>query len=125
MIFGVGTDIVEVDRIASKINKENGFKELVFSKNEIEYCELKANKMEHFAARFAAKEAFFKALGTGWATGTAFNQIEITNNETGKPEMFFISETAKTISSMQLGKIFVSLSHVKTMATAIVIIETK
>ena len=55
--------MIEVERVAAKIAKESGFRELVFSKNEIKYCEDKTNKSEHYAARFAAKEAFFKALG--------------------------------------------------------------
>ncbi len=125
MIFGIGTDMIEVERVAEKISKDAGFKELVFSQNEIDCCEAKANKHEHYAARFAAKEAFFKALGTGWKSGTAFNEIEITNNEAGKPEIIFLGKTADTIAEMQLGKIAVSLSHLKTMASAVVIIENK
>lgn len=123
MIFGIGTDLIEVARIADKISKNAGFRELVFSPNEIAYCEARANKYEHYAARFAAKEAFFKALGTGWKTGTAFNEIEITHNENGKPEIHFLGGTAAAIASMKLGKISVSLSHIKAMASAIVIIE--
>ena len=123
MIYGIGTDLIEVDRVAEKIGKKAGFRELVFSKKEIEYCELRTNKYEHYAARFAAKEAFFKAIGTGWRDGTAFNEIEITNNENGKPALSFLGKTAEAIEKMKLGKISVSLSHLKTMASAIVIIE--
>jgi len=123
MIFGIGIDLIEVERVAEKIGKKAGFMELVFSKNEIEYCELRTNKYEHYAARFAAKEAFFKAMGTGWRDGTAFNEIEITNNENGKPGLSFFGKTAEAIEKMKLGKISVSLSHLKTMASAIVIIE--
>ena len=123
MIKGIGIDMAEPGRIAASINKKKGFRELVFSKKEIAYCEKKANKFEHYAARFAAKEAFFKAIGTGWRKDTAFNEIEITNNTDGKPEIFFLGKTAATIAEMTLGKIFVSLSHVKTMAIAMVIIE--
>ena len=123
MIFGIGIDLIEVERVAEKIGKKAGFKELVFSKREIDYCERMTNKYEHYAARFAAKEAFFKALGTGWRNGTAFNEIEITNNENGKPEISFSGNTALTVAEMKLGKISVSLSHLKTMATAVIIIE--
>jgi holo-[acyl-carrier protein] synthase len=123
MITGVGIDLVEVERVAVKIGKEIGFRELVFSKKEIAYCEKKTNKFEHYAARFAAKEAFLKAIGTGWQKDTAFNEIEITNNTDGKPEIFFLGKTAATIAGMTLGKIFVSLTHIKTMAIAMVIIE--
>src|ERR1700752_2542849 len=123
MTFGVGIDMVDVERMATSIGKESGFREMAFSANEIAYCEKKTNKFEHYAARFAAKEAFFKALGTGWGKGTAFNEIEITNNKAGKPEISFLGKTATTIAEMKPGKIFVSLSHVKTMASAMVIIE--
>ncbi len=125
MIFGIGTDMIEVERIAEKIGKNAGFKELVFSKSEIDYCEKKTHVNQHYAARFAAKEAFFKALGTGWKNGTAFNEIEITNDETGKPNISFIGQTAQSIAEMQLGKISVSISHLKILASAVVIIETK
>jgi len=123
MITGLGIDLIEVERVAVKISKEAGFRELVFSTKEIAYCEKKTNKFEHYAGRFAAKEAFFKAIGTGWRKDTAFNEIEIINNTDGKPEIFFLGKTAATIAEMTLGKIFVSLSHVKTMAIAMVIIE--
>jgi holo-[acyl-carrier protein] synthase len=124
MIKGIGIDMIETERVAASINKKKGFRELVFSKKEIAYCEKKTNKFEHYAARFAAKEALFKALGTGWGKGTAFNEIEITNNKAGKPGISFLGQTANTITGMKLGKISVSLSHIKTMASAIVIIES-
>jgi holo-[acyl-carrier protein] synthase len=123
MITGLGIDLIEVERVAVKISKKTGFRELVFSKKEITYCEKKTNKFEHYAARFAAKEAFFKAIGTGWRNGTAFNEIEITNNKQGKPGISFLGKTATSITKMKLGKIYVSLSHLKTMASAVVIIE--
>jgi holo-[acyl-carrier protein] synthase len=123
MIFGIGTDLIEVERVAGKLEKRPGFKELVFSAAEIIYCEARTNKYEHYAARFAAKEAFLKAIGTGWRNGTAFNEIEIYNDEEGKPEIRFSGVTATTIAGLKLGKIFVSLSHLKTMACAMVIIE--
>jgi holo-[acyl-carrier protein] synthase len=123
MIYGIGIDQIEVERIAEKIGKKAGFRELVFSEAEIAYCETKKNKYEHYAARFAAKEAFFKAIGTGWRNGTAFNEIEITNNESGKPGIYFLGKTAASIAALKPGKISVSLSHLKTIASAIVIIE--
>lgn len=123
MIAGLGIDIIEVERIAAKIGRESGFRELVFSKNEIDYCETKKNKFQHYAARFAAKEAFFKALGTGWLEGTSFNELEITNTDTGKPELVLLGSTINTIGMLGIVKISVSLSHIKTMASAVVIIE--
>jgi len=115
--------MIETQRVKAKISKESGFREMVFSENEIKYCEAKANKFEHYAARFAAKEAFFKALGTGWKNGTSFNEIEITNEDSGKPELVLLGETAKTIGPMSIGKISVSLSHLKDIAAAVVVIE--
>lgn len=123
MIFGIGTDLIEIERVADRMEKKNGFRELVFTQNEINYCEPKTFKYEHYAARFAAKEAFLKAIGTGWRSGTAFNEIEIYNDTEGKPELRFLGNTANTVAEMKLGKIFVSLSHLKTMASATVIIE--
>lgn len=123
MIAGLGTDIIEVERIAEKINKGSGFRELVFSVGEIAYCESMVNKFQHYAARFAAKEAFYKALGTGWETGTYFNEIEVTHDEKGKPMIVLSGQTKKTLATWQINKILVSLSHVKSMATAVVIIE--
>ncbi len=123
MITGLGTDIIEVERIAAKIGKESGFRELVFSAHEIAYCEAKAHKYEHYAARFAAKEAFFKALGTGWANDTAFNEVEIRNDASGQPHVVLLGQTAYTLSHIDVQKIHVSLSHIKTMATATIIIE--
>jgi len=123
MLAGLGTDLMEVERIAEKINKESGFREMVFSKTEIAYCESKTNKFEHYAARFAAKEAFFKALGTGWLKGTHFNEVEITNDESGKPALVLLDETKKTLSPLGIRKILVSLSHLKEIASAVVIIE--
>lgn len=123
MTSGVGIDMIEVERIANNISRENGFREMVFSETEIAYCESKKNKFEHYAARFAAKEAFFKALGTGWAVNTLFNEVEIINNEEGKPEVSLLGSTLETINTLGVKKILVSLSHLKTIASAVVIIE--
>jgi holo-[acyl-carrier protein] synthase len=123
MIAGLGIDLVEVERIEEKIAKENGFRELVFSANEIAYCENKTHKYEHYAARFAAKEAFFKALGTGWLSDTRFNEVEIANNEQGKPEIVLSGLTKTTIDALGTFKIMVSLTHVKLASSAVVILE--
>jgi len=123
MTHGIGIDMIEVERVALGISKENGFREMIFSKAEIVYCESKKNKFEHYAARFAAKEAFFKALGTGWAENTLFNEVEVINTADGKPEIHLLGLTQSTINAMGITKILVSLSHLKTMASAVVILE--
>ena len=117
--------MIETERVAVKIGKEAGFRELVFSEKEIAYCESKANKYEHYAARFAAKEAFFKAIGTGWQNGTSFNEIEILVDEKGKPVLRLLGETAGTLAELNNSVVSVSLSHLKAIASAIVIIENK
>jgi len=124
MIIGTGIDIIEVDRIATRVGKDNGFKELVFSKEEMNYCDGKASKFEHYAARFAAKEAFLKAVGRGWDSGLQWNEIEVVNDETGKPGLRISGTTEQMLSSLGIRIIHISLSHLKSMATAIVILES-
>jgi holo-[acyl-carrier protein] synthase len=123
MTSGVGIDMIEVERVAEKIGKESGFRELVFSEEEIAYCESKKSKFEHYAARFAAKEAFFKALGTGWTDSTQFNEVQILNNKEGKPAVHLLGSTLETINAMGVKRILVSLSHIKAIASAVVMIE--
>jgi holo-[acyl-carrier protein] synthase len=123
MVIGLGTDMIEVERVAARMGNDSGFRDLIFSKHEIAYCEKKTNKFENYAARFAAKEAFFKALGTGWLEGTQFNEIEITHTPHGKPELSFLGDTAKIINGMQFKSIMVSLTHLSLVASAVVIIE--
>ena len=124
MITGIGLDIIETERVQQKIEKELGFRELVFSAEEIDYCEPKAHKYEHYAARFAAKEAFLKALGTGWLTGTSFNEIVILGDDAGKPEIHLQGETANTLKHIDITKVKISLSHLKNIAAAVVIVES-
>jgi holo-[acyl-carrier protein] synthase len=125
MISGIGIDMIEVDRVASKIGKEKGFREMVFSEHEIAYCKDKPNPFHHYAARFAAKEAFFKALGTGWKNGTAFHEVEITHDSEGRPLLRLLGETAETLADYALHSIHVSISHLASVACAVVIIEKK
>lgn len=123
MIEGIGIDMIEVERVAEKIGKGAGFLELVFSPDEIAYCETKAHKFEHYAARFAAKEAFLKALGTGWTNGTSFNEIQIVTDEHGKPALQLLGETALTLAHLTNARLHVSLTHLKETASAVVVIE--
>lgn len=123
MVAGLGTDIVDVEKIAQRIGVNNGFTQLVFTPAEIAYCEKQLHSGQHYAARFAAKEAFFKALGTGWATGTAFNEVEVVHDAQGCPQIQLHGQTAQTLAALHIHRILVSLSHIQTMATAVVIIE--
>jgi holo-[acyl-carrier protein] synthase len=123
LIFGTGIDLIEVDRVRNKISKVDGLKEEIFTKREIEYCESKKNKAQHYAARYAAKEAFFKAIGTGWRDGMAFIEIEILNNELGKPEIVLHGKTKNFIKLHAINNVQVSLSHIKDFVTAIITLE--
>jgi holo-[acyl-carrier protein] synthase len=123
LIFGIGTDIAEVNRIARELVKNKGLKERIFTDSEIEYCESKRYPEQHFAGRFAAKEAFFKATGTGWGSGYAFSQIEIIPNETGKPIIQLMEKSKEFVELNQISNIHVSISHLKEYALATVILE--
>ncbi len=123
MIFGIGTDIIEVTRIEKQINSGSAFKKKIFTVREIDYCESKKYSAQNFAARFAAKEACFKAIGTGWRDGFAFKEIEVVNDELGKPELVFHGEVKKFVENSKIINSNVSLSHIKEFVTAIVILE--
>ena len=123
MIIGTGIDIIEVQRVAEKVSKPNGFKEKVFSEAEIKYCEQMADSAQHFAARFAAKEAFLKATGKGLMLSYDLREIEIVSNELGKPFLKLNGNLSDQALESGWNKIHLSLSHVQAMACAVVIIE--
>jgi len=124
MIIGTGIDIIEVERIADRVGRETGFRELVFSKNEMKYCDSKAFPFEHYAARFAAKEAFLKAIGRGLDNGISLFEIEVVNESNGKPGLHISGQTKRELEPMGIKTIHLSVSHLKSMATAIVILES-
>ena len=121
MIIGIGTDIIEVERVAKAITKE-AFKKKIFTEAEIAYCESQ-KKDESFAARFAAKEAFFKALGTGWRDGMGITEVEILNDKLGKPEIHLTGKAKEVFEQKGGTHIHLSLSHIKSQALAFVILE--
>ena len=125
MIFGIGIDIIEVERISKQVaNSSNNFIQKIFTEKEIAYCETKIkNKAQNYAARFAAKEAFFKAIGTGWRDGFKWKEIEIQNDELGKPIINVSGKIQKFIEENNIINIHVSLSHLKEIAVAVVILE--
>ena len=126
-IFGIGTDIVNIKRMQKilRINNNN-FKKRIFSKNEIIYCEKKKYPSSFYAKRFAAKEALSKALGTGIRKGINFKDIEIINNNYGKPTIKLRGSTANFLKKKIRNKkynIYLSLSDDKPWAHATVIIS--
>ncbi len=124
MIYGTGVDIIECARIQKVMERDLGFKDKIFTPGEIEYCESKnRNKYQHYAARFSAKEAFMKAIGTGWRFGIRFGDIEVIHDDLGKPHIRLHGKAKELAENEGFWKIHVSLSHVKELTTAIVIIE--
>ena len=102
-IFGIGTDIVNIKRIEHLLKKHGfSFKNRIFSKKEISYCEKKKNSSSFYAKRFAAKEAFTKALGTGIRKGVNLKNIEITNNVYGKPLILLKGNLSRYLKKKKL-----------------------
>lgn len=124
MIVSIGIDIVEVYRIRETISRTPRFVERVFTANEREYCEAKgAAAAQSYAARFAAKEAFLKALKTGWRGKITWHDIEIVSNETGVPTLEIKGEARTIMRNLGANQIHVSLSHTTEHAVAQVILE--
>jgi holo-[acyl-carrier protein] synthase len=124
LIIGVGTDIFEINRMKKRIEKEPDFIQSVFTSQEISYCEQFKFKEQNYAARFAAKEAVMKALGTGYNKGISFSEIVISNNVEGKPEIILTGKTLERAVSLGVTDIHVSLSHSKKQAVAFVILSS-
>ena len=126
-IFGIGTDIVNIKRIEQSLKKHKfSFKNKIFSKKEISYCEKRKNSGAFYAKRFAAKEAFSKALGTGIRKGVNLKNIEITNNVHGKPSIYLKGNLPNYLKKKIKCKkydIHLSLSDDKPWAQATVIIS--
>ncbi|RAK07765.1 holo-[acyl-carrier-protein] synthase [Halanaerobium saccharolyticum] len=123
MIIGTGIDIVKNSRIERLIEKYGTrFLKKVYLDNEIEYCKSKVNSTPSFAARFAAKEAVLKALGTGMRKNS-WHDIEIFNNQLGKPEVRLFKRTAVRAEELGVKNIFLSISHEKKYSVAQIILE--
>jgi holo-[acyl-carrier protein] synthase len=123
VIYGTGTDLLEVERMAELAARGRAYLEALFTGQEIAYCESKARPNEHYAARYAAKEAVLKALGTGWRDGLAFCEIEILNDELGKPQVFLHGRTKEFFDRQQISGCSLSLSHTGKIAMAVAILE--
>ena len=124
MIIGMGSDIFEVSRLAGEfIADDETIKHELFTETEIRYCENMHYPERHFAARFAAKEAFFKALGTGKLAGMRWRDVEIANDDSGAPLANLYGAVKEIASLKQASRIFISMSHTRQIASATVIIE--
>ena len=125
MIVGMGVDMAETTRIQEAVERHGErFLRRVFTPKEIEYCQRHRNRYERFAARFAAKEAAMKALGTGWRRGISWQDFEISNLPTGKPCLQLSGRALELYRSLGGSRILVSLTHTGPYALAQVIIES-
>ncbi len=118
-------DLAEVDRIRAAIERHGQrFIERIYTPAEIAYVERKANRFERYAARFAAKEAGMKAIGTGWKHGVRWRDFEVTNLPSGQPTLRFHGAAAQVAESLGVRNIALSLTHTAGQAMAIVILES-
>src|SRR6185312_14021045 len=124
MIVGTGVDICEVPRIAQSIARfGDRFLQRVFTPEEIRYCQSKKNSTERFAARFAAKEAAMKALGTGQRQGVIWKNIEVAHAPGGRPVLRLSGAAAEIAQKLRVNRTSISLTHTESTAMAMVIFE--
>ena len=124
MIVGTGVDLCEVGRLKDAMERYGDrFKHRVFTDREIAYSERKANLYERYAARFAAKEAGMKALGTGWRGGIGWRDFEVTNLPTGRPTLAFHGRAGEIAEKLGVRNVALSLTHTRDQALAMVILE--
>jgi holo-[acyl-carrier protein] synthase len=124
-IIGIGTDIVEVLRIGQMIERHGEmFLGRVFTPSEIEYCTARKAAMQHYAGRWAAKEAVLKALGTGWARGISWQDIEVRNELGGQPLIRLGGGAREHCEKLRISNVLISISHCRSHATAYAIAVT-
>jgi holo-[acyl-carrier protein] synthase len=125
MIVGTGVDIVETERIAQAFERHGErFTRRLYTPGEIDYCERFKNKAERYAARFAAKEAAFKALGTGWGEGVRWLDVEVTHQPSGKPELLLTGRAGQLARELGVARTAVTISHSDRYVVAQVIFES-
>lgn len=118
-VLGIGTDIIECERIEQMLAKHGDvFLKRVYTAGEIEYCSGRKAAIQHYAGRWAAKEAVLKALGTGWAHGIQWTDVEVVNQQGGKPNIV-LTGVAQELSAQQgIREMMISISHCKSYAVA-------
>ena len=125
MIVGLGLDIAEVDRIEEAIARHGApFLERLFTPAEASYCERHKNRYERYAARFAAKEAAMKALGTGWSRGVRWRDIEVAREPGGKPTLHLVGVARQIADQLGVKHISLTITHSGNLALAQVIFES-
>ena len=124
-IIGIGHDLIEVSRIESVLSRwGDRFRNRVFTPKELAYCESKRNRSQRLASRFAAKEAVFKALGTGWQRGVGWTEIEVANDDLGKPYIILSGRTKELSRQLGVRNIFVSMTNTENYGAAQVILTS-
>jgi len=122
MIQGVGVDVVDVERMRSILTDQGAaLIDRVFTDTEVAYCQSKQNPEQHFAARFAAKEAVSKAMQTGWSGIFRWKDVEVVNEPSGAPRILLYNEVAKSLGK---SKVHLSLSHTENTVVALAVIES-
>ena len=123
MIISTGIDIIEVARIREALKRTARFVDRVFTPDEREYCDSRGAAAQHYAARFAAKEAALKALGTGWSGGISWHDVEVKSRENGAPYLVLNGEALEVFHRLTGRHLHLSMSHTNEHAIAQVIIE--
>src|ERR1039457_2777215 len=124
MICGTGVDIAETARIEKSLERHGErFTRKIFTPAEITYCDKFKNRAERYAARFAAKEAAFKALGTGWRSGVRWRDVEVVHQPSGKPELVLSGGAKKVAQELRVTRMSISISHSDRYVVAMVIFE--
>lgn len=124
MIIGIGIDVIQNERLRDSIERfGDRFVNRIYTEAEQAYCKNSVNPGIHYAARWAAKEAAFKALGTGWAAGVKWKDVEVERLASGKPELHLYGEALARATSMGANRFFVSLTHDQLISCAVVIFE--
>jgi holo-[acyl-carrier protein] synthase len=118
-VLGIGTDIVECLRIAQMIERHGElFINRVYTPYEIRYCQSRRQATQHFAGRWAAKEAVLKALGTGWRRGISWRDVEVRNDSSGRPIVALGGGAREIVEQQKIGEVLISISHCRSHATA-------
>ena len=125
MIVGIGVDLFSVPRVEDDLDKgEQGLRDTIFTPEEIAYCQSKRYPAQHFAARFAAKEAVFKALGASGLSGTHWREVEVRVERNGRSYVLLHGKVKEAADALCVANVFVSLSHTRDWAVASVVMES-
>jgi holo-[acyl-carrier protein] synthase len=124
MVLGIGTDLIEIARIERSVERfGEAFLNRIYTPGEIAYCKAKKNSGESLAARFAAKEAAAKALGTGISRGVSWREFEVRRSPGQRPELHLSGRARQIADRLGIQRLSLSLSHAQTLSIAVVIAE--